>query len=99
MTNEHNKIIRVAGPATPVQIIGLNGVPEVAINLWPLNLKKTQKKLPKNADKKKIIADRKSSGGLKLSDVYKQIHEGEIIDVNVIIKADNSGSVEVLKQV
>jgi translation initiation factor IF-2 len=58
---------------------------------------KDAKEIAEKRRQEKIIADRKSSGGLKLSDVYKQIHEGEIIDVNVIIKADNSGSVEAVK--
>ena len=60
-------------------------------------MKKEAKEIAMRRKQLKIRASRVSSGGLKLSDLAEQIKEGETVNVNVIIKADNQGSAEAVK--
>ncbi|MGI6734908.1 MAG: Translation initiation factor IF-2 [Tenericutes bacterium ADurb.Bin239] len=97
MTNEHNKALKSAGPATPVAIIGLDEVPEAGDNFIAFETEKEAKELATKRKQIRIEESRGSSEGLKLSDLHKQIAEGETVVVNVIIKADNSGSAEAVR--
>lgn len=97
MTNEHNKALKSAGPATPVAIIGLDEVPEAGDNFIAFETEKEAKELAIKRKQIRIEESRGSSEGMKLSDLHKQIAEGETVVVNVIIKADNSGSAEAVR--
>ncbi|OQC11294.1 MAG: Translation initiation factor IF-2 [Tenericutes bacterium ADurb.Bin087] len=97
MTNEHNKALKSAGPATPVAIIGLDEVPEAGDNFIAFETEREAKELATKRKQIRIEESRGSSEGLKLSDLHKQIAEGETIVLNVIIKADNSGSAEAVR--
>ncbi len=97
MTNEYNKNVKVATPATPVQVIGLDEVPEAGDTFMAFESEKEAKEIANRRKQVKINEARSNAGGLKLSDLAEQIQEGEIIPVNVIIKADNQGSAEAVK--
>jgi translation initiation factor IF-2 len=97
LTNEYNKIVKLATPATPVQVIGLDEVPEAGDTFMAFESEKEAKEIANRRKQLKIKEARTSSGGLKLSDLAEQIQEGEIVNVNVIIKADNQGSAEAVR--
>ena len=97
LTNEYNKIVKFATPATPVQVIGLDEVPEAGDTFMAFESEKEAKEIANRRKQLKIKEARTSSGGLKLSDLAEQIQEGEIVNVNVIIKADNQGSAEAVR--
>jgi len=97
MTNEYNKMLKIATPATPVQVIGLDEVPQAGDVFMAFESEKEAKEIANIRKQMKIREARTSSGGLKLSDLAEKIKEGEIIPVNVIIKADNQGSAEAVK--
>ncbi|HKM02408.1 MAG TPA: translation initiation factor IF-2 [Bacilli bacterium] len=97
LTNEYNKVLKSAGPATPVQIIGLDEAPEAGDIFMAFESEKEAKEIAMRRKQLKIRASRVSSGGLKLSDLAEQIKDGETVNVNVIIKADNQGSAEAVK--
>lgn len=97
MSNEYNKVLKSAGPATPVSIIGLDEVPEAGDNFIAFETEKEAKELAFRRKQAKIDQMRGSSEGLKLSDLASKVAEGEIVTLNVIIKADNSGSAEAVR--
>ena len=97
MSNEYNKVIKSAGPATPVSIIGLDEVPEAGDNFIAFETEKEAKELAFKRKQSKIDEMRGSSEGLKLSDLASKVAEGEMVTLNVIIKADNSGSAEAVR--
>lgn len=97
MTNEFNKNVKIATPATPVQVIGLDEVPLAGDTFMAFETEKEAKEIASRRKMAKISESRAGSGGLKLSDLAEQIEHGEIINVNVIIKADNQGSAEAVK--
>lgn len=94
MTNEHGVALKKALPATPVSIIGLDEVPEAGDSFIAFETEKEAKDLALKRKEAKLIERRGSSEGFKLSDIKDKVAEGEIVTVNAIIKADNSGSAE-----
>ena len=97
MSNEQGKVLKQAGPATPISIIGLDEVPEAGDTFIAFETEKEAKELAFKRKQTKIDELRGSSEGLKLTDLHKKIVDGEIITLNVIIKADNSGSAEAVR--
>lgn len=97
MTNEYNKNVKVCPPGTPVQVIGLDEVPLAGDIFMAFETEKEAKDIALRRKQAKISEARQGSGGLKLSDLADQIKAGELITVNVLIKADNQGSAEAVK--
>ncbi|MGG6311165.1 translation initiation factor IF-2 [Paenibacillus macerans] len=97
MVNDRGRRLKEAGPSTPVEITGLNEVPQAGD---PLMVFEDERKARSIADKR-AITQRQSDLGVNtrvtLDDLFRHIKEGEIKDLNVIIKADVQGSVEALK--
>lgn len=97
MTNEHKKILKSAGPSTPVSIIGLSEVPNAGDNFMAFP---TEKQARDIASKRRLTKESEGRGGssaASLDDLYNRIHEGEVENINVIIKADTTGSAEAIK--
>ncbi len=96
MLNEHGERVELAGPATPVEILGLNDVPMAGDRFQVVDNEKIARQ----------VADRRASkikqAGMKvqrvtLEDLFNQIKDGEVKDLNLILKGDVQGSVEALK--
>lgn len=97
MTNEYKTVLKTAGPSTPVSIIGLAEVPVAGDKFMAFS---SEKKAREIADKRKQIKNEKEmrgSSAMSLDDLYNRIHEGEIQQINCIIRADNQGSAEAVK--
>ena len=97
MKDDRGRNVKVAGPSTPVEVLGLSHVPETGDVFYEVDDEKTAKQLieRRKADaRKKMI---KQGSKVTLDDLFGQIQEGKIKDLNVIIKADVQGSVEALK--
>jgi translation initiation factor IF-2 len=88
MTNDLYQTIDVALPSTPVEIIG--------DNFMVFNDEKEARKISEARAQKSKDAEYKASKPITLDDLYAQIQEGEIKDLNLIIKADFQGSIEAL---
>jgi len=96
MFNEHGERVELAGPSTPVEILGLNDVPMAGDSFQAVDSERVARDVAtKRADKIKE-ASRKVQR-VTLDDLFKQIQEGEIKDLNLILKADVQGSLEALK--
>jgi len=97
MVNDKGKRIKEAGPSTPVEIIGLSEVPEAGDVFYAVTDEKLAKQL---AEKRKEELREKQIGRKKISldDLFSQIQEGSVKDLNLIVKADVQGSVEAICQ-
>lgn len=92
MINDRGEKVKKAGPSMPVEILGLADVPEAGDELAALD-----EKLAKTIAEKRIEKQRNElmrSKKVSLDDLFNQINEGDIKELNILIKADVQGSVE-----
>ena len=94
MTNENNKVLKEAPPSKPISIIGLSEVPQAGDAFMAFHDEKTARNLANQIKLSKTEKELRESNALSLETLHDQMHEGEIQTINVIIKADNSGSAE-----
>ena len=98
MFDDKHRKVKEAEPSTPVEILGLNGVPNSGEIFITTDSEKEARQISDafiNRGKEKLIADTKSR--MSLDDLYNKIQEGNVKDLNLIIKADVQGSVEAVK--
>ncbi len=98
MRDDSNKVIKEAGPSTPVEIIGLSEVPGAGDKFMSFADEKVAREVAAKRLTEKTLADRKSNASISLEDLYKQIKVGDVQNLNIIIKADSDGSSEAVKQ-
>ena len=99
MFDDKGRKVKEATPSMPVEVLGLNGVPnsgEIVIATEKEKEARTISEAFINRGKEKLIADTKQR--MSLDDLYNRIQEGNVKDLNLIIKADVQGSVEAVKQ-
>lgn len=97
MVNDKGRRLKEAGPSTPVEITGLTEVPQAGD---PFMVFEDERKARAIADRRSIKQRQSEMGAntrVTLDDLYNHIKDGEIKDLNVIIKADVQGSAEALK--
>ncbi|SET42264.1 translation initiation factor IF-2 [Paenibacillus sp. NFR01] len=97
MVNDKGRKIKEAGPSTPVEITGLTEVPQAGD---PFIVFEDERKARAIADRRSISqrqSELNTNTRVTLDDLFKHIKDGEIKDLNVIIKGDVQGSVEALK--
>ena len=98
MANENGKRVKSAGPSTPVEVMGLTEVPEAGDTFYEVKDEKTAKHL---IEKRKREAREKAIGAttkVTLDNLFEQMEEGNLKNLNLIVKADVQGSVEAIKQ-
>jgi translation initiation factor IF-2 len=94
MANDRGENVKKAGPSVPVEILGLNDVPEAGDILAVLEEKQARSIAEARIERKRnnLVKAKKVS----LDDLFHQIQEGEIKDLNIVVKADVQGSIEAL---
>lgn len=97
MVDDLGREIKSAGPSTPVEIIGLNDVPIAGDIFKVFDSEKKARQIAETRLQKRIDIERNSSSAMSLDDLARQIEEGEIQTINIIIKADVQGSAEAVK--
>ncbi len=97
MTNEYKKILKTAEPSTPVSIIGLSEVPVAGDHFMAFPTEKQARDIAEKRRLAKVKKEQHGSSALKLEDLNNRVHEGEVQNINVIIKADLQGSAEAIK--
>ena len=96
MNDEHGAILKTAGPSTPVEIIGLNAVPEAGDMLDVVKNEKDAKSIVAHRQEQRSAADlSKRTQGLQ--DISALLGQGAVKEVKVIVKADVQGSVEAVR--
>jgi translation initiation factor IF-2 len=98
MVDDKGKRIKKSGPATPVEVLGLNEVPEAGDMLQVVSDDKVARQVADKRAEKRREVELKKSAKVSLDDLFNQIQEGEIKDLNIIVKADVQGSVEALRE-
>lgn len=97
MLDDKGRVIKEALPGIPVEITGLNEVPVAGDKFMVFETEKQARSVGETRMKAKIEKDRNSGAALSLDDLYSQIKEGQIIDLNIIVKADVQGTAEAVK--
>ena len=100
MIDHNGERVKVAGPSTPVEILGLNGAPDAGEIFVSTESDKEAKQISQayiDQSKDKLLEETKAKK-LSLDGLFNQIQAGNVKDLNLIIKADVQGSVEAVKQ-
>ena len=99
MIDDHGQRVESVGPATPVEVLGLSDVPSAGDVLEVLpDSSETREVAEEREEEKraKELVDHKTA--VNLDDLFEKIQQGEIKDLNIVIKADVQGSIEALKE-
>ena len=96
MINDRNKNISVAKPSTPVEITGLQDVPNAGDRFVVFGDEKTVRQIGEKRQQQYIETTRQANSAVSLDTLFEQMKQGEMKDLNIIIKADVQGSVEAL---
>ena len=97
MLNDLGQIVESAGPSMPVEILGLTGVPEAGDELVALTDEKDAKQVSEHRTQKQRSVELAKTSRLSLEKLYEKMKDGEVKELNLIIKADVHGSIEALK--
>jgi len=97
LIDDTGKRITEAGPTTPVEVIGFPEVPSAGDIFIAVDDEKRARQIALARQQKQRLADMAKTRKLTLDELYAKIKEGEIKDLNIIIKGDVQGSVEALK--
>ena len=99
MMDDKGRRVKEAGPSKPVEILGLNDVPKAGEIFVGCATEKEARNFAEtfiSQNKMKLLEDTKSK--MSLDDLFSQIQEGNLKELNIVVKADVQGSVEALKQ-
>ncbi|UTH14684.1 translation initiation factor IF-2 [Macrococcus equipercicus] len=96
MVNDLGKRIKTAAPSTPVEITGLQDVPLAGDRFVVFKDEKKARRIGEARQQQNIMAQRQESQKVSLDNLFEQMKQGEMKDLNVIIKGDVQGSVEAL---
>lgn len=97
LVDDRGREIKSAGPATPVEITGLNDVPEAGDKFMVFETEKEARHVGEERAQKKIEEERNSTSAMSLDDLFSQMKSGEVVDLNIIVKADLNGTAEAVK--
>ena len=98
MVDDRGNKVKKAGPSVPVEIIGLSEVPEGGDTFYAVDDEKKARAVVEKRKEKIKEEHIKSRSVVSLDALFDQIKEGEVKDLNIIVKADVQGSVEAVKQ-
>lgn len=96
MINDRSKNIHTAKPSTPVEITGLQDVPNAGDRFVVFGDEKTARQIGEKRQQQYIETTRQANSAVSLDTLFEQMKQGEMKDLNIIIKADVQGSVEAL---
>ncbi len=96
MFNDAGKRVKKAGPSTPVEVLGLNGVPQVGDVLTvTADERQAQSLIEKNRAERE--REQTTTKAVNLSNVYEQLSNGRVKELNIVLKADVQGSIEPIR--
>ncbi len=96
LLNERGNRIENAPPATPVVVLGSNGVPQAGDAFIQVDDERTAREIATKRQQFNRERERRTTQRITLDDLYRQIQEGSIKELNIILRGDTDGSVEAL---
>ena len=96
MVNDRGEKVKKALPSTPVEVLGLNDVP-LAGDILDSTDEKIARSVAEKRVAKKRIEEIQQNSKVSLDDLFQRIQEGEIKDLNIVVKADVQGTIEALR--
>lgn len=96
MVNDLGRRVKKVGPSTPVEITGLSDVPQAGDQFVVFEDEKSARQIGELRAQRQIAERRGGQSKVSLEDLFEQIKQGEIKDINIILKADVQGSAEAL---
>lgn len=96
MINDRGEKVKKAPPSTPVEVLGLNEVP-MAGDILDSTDEKTARSVAEKRLAKKRSEEMQQSAKVSLDDIFQRIQEGELKELNIVVKADVQGTIEALK--
>jgi translation initiation factor IF-2 len=98
MLDEHGEAVEAAGPSRPVLVLGFESVPDAGDNFLVVPEDRVARQIAEKRQARERFAElAKSRGRMTLEDVLERIQQGEVTQLNLILKGDVSGSVEALE--
>lgn len=97
LIDDTGKRIQKAGPSTPVEVIGFSEVPSAGDVFTAVEDEKRARQIALNRQQKEKLAQMAKDKKLTLDDLYAKIKEGEIKELNIVIKGDVQGSIEAIQ--
>ena len=97
MTNEYKKVLQEVAPGTPISIIGLSEVPQAGDRFMAFADESEAKEIALKRRRIKEAKEKNATSAASLEDLFARANENEVKNINVIIKADSTGSSEAVK--
>ena len=97
MVNERGERVKEAPPSAPVEVIGFSDVPDAGEAMSAVDERLSRQVVEERREKQRAALV-KSSAKVSLDDLFTKISEGEMKDLNIIVKADVQGSAEAMRQ-
>ena len=98
MRDEHGKELKVAGPSTPVEVLGLSGVPVAGEDAAVVRDERKAREVASKRHQKKRELKLARQQKAKLENMFANMETGEVADLNIVLKADVQGSVEAIAE-
>ncbi|NLO35719.1 MAG: translation initiation factor IF-2 [Clostridiaceae bacterium] len=98
MTDDRGKQVKEAGPSIPVEVLGLQEVPEAGELFYAVTDEKVARSLAERRRSQQREQQLRASSRMTLDSLFSQMEAGEVKDLNIIVKADVQGSVEAVRQ-
>ncbi len=98
MEDDFGKRLKTAGPSTPVELTGLVGVPSAGDQFAVFESEKKARQVGETRAESFVHEQRRKSSAMNLEDLNQQILEGDVKEINIIVKGDVQGSVEAVSQ-
>jgi translation initiation factor IF-2 len=96
LLDERGNIVHEAGPATPVRVLGLEGVPQAGDSMIVLGVERVREIVTRRQQLEREKEMRRRAVGTRLEDIFDRIQAGEQARLNVVLKGDTDGSVQAL---
>jgi translation initiation factor IF-2 len=96
LLDDRGKKVKKAGPSNPVQVLGFNGVPQAGDMFIAVKNDREAREISVKRQEAMRTRDMQPAKPLTLEDLYAQIQQGEVKELNIIVKGDTNGSVEAL---
>lgn len=96
MVNDVGRRVKEAGPSTPVEITGLSDVPQAGDRFVVFEDEKTARQIGESRSSAAAVENRTEKSRVTLDNLFEQMKQGEMKELNIIVKADVQGTVEAM---